>query len=224
LTSPVQSGLYKITLDADWSLKDFYELPHVFAQVYALNCAFLLARSADDSEQLVYGFSSYPWRGGYSAVNFYNALGNQIPLRLRPKVKSIQYASPGWIALSLLVPAALGIGKVIDAFVKSAGGVNALYTDIYKGMQDRKLMRLDVKQKELELAEAQLNFVVKSSQLLAEGLDFENLDELNEATENPLATLKILLSYYRRVRTLAEYSIKGKAKFPTNDDDAEKLH
>jgi hypothetical protein len=224
LTSPVRSGSYRIRLDADWSLKDFYELPHVFAQVYAFNCAFLLARGDGGSERVVYAFSSYPWRGGYSAVNFYNTLGYQVPLRLRPKVKSIQYASPGWIELSLLVSAALAIGKAIDTFVKSAGGLNALYTDIHRGMRDRKLMKIDVKLKELELTKAQIDFAVESSQRLAKDLGFEGLDELNEGTGNPLATLKILLSYYRRVRTLAGYAIKGKAKFPTNDHDAEKLN
>jgi hypothetical protein len=217
LADTVDRGSYRIRLDADWSLKDFYELPHVFAQVYAFNCAFLIPDKVRDLDRLTHTFSSYPWRGGYSAVNFYNVLGYLVPQRLRPKVKSIKYASPGWIELSLVVSAALAIGKVIDIFVKSAGGLNALYTDVHRGMRDRKLMRIDVKQKEIELAKAQIDFAIKSSQLLAKGLGFENLDELNERTGHPLASLKSLMSYYRRVRVLAEYAIKGKAEFPADE-------
>jgi hypothetical protein len=56
---------------------------------------------------------------------------------------------------------------------------------------------------------------------------------LNKLTGNPISTLKILLSYYRRIRTLSEYVAKGKANFPDsgdsdltklNDDDLQKLN
>ena len=218
-SSLAQSGAYTIDIGAAWSLNDFYELPHVFEQVYAFNCVFLLAEEARDPERITHTFSSYPWRGGYSAVNFYRALRSQVPLRLRPKVKSIQYASPGWIELSLLVPSALAIGKVIDVFIESAGKLNNLYTEYHKGLTERKLMRIDLKQKELDLAQNQIDFATKASEQFARGLGFENLNESNELTGNPVATLKILLSYYRRVRTLAEYVVKGKANFPANDDD-----
>jgi hypothetical protein len=180
---------------------------------------FLLAEEARDQEKITHTFSSYPWRGGYSAVNFYKVLRSQVPIRLRPKVKSIQYASPGWIALGLLVPSAIAIGSGIDAFIKSAGGLNNLYTEIHRGLKERKLMQIDLKQKELELAQNQMDFAIKASEQLARGLGFENLNELNKQTGNPVASLKILLSYYRRIKILAEYVVKGKAKFPANDDD-----
>jgi hypothetical protein len=133
-------------------------------------------------------------------------------------VKSVQYASPGWIALSLAVPAALAIGKIVDVFVKSAGGLNSLYTDIHKGMSQRKLTQIDIKRKEFELTRDQINFAIESYIQLAKALGFENLKELDQGTGNSLATLKILLSYYRRVRVLGEYVIKGKAEFPTQDE------
>jgi hypothetical protein len=41
-------------------------------------------------------------------------------------------------------------------------------------------------------------------------------DALDERTGRPLVSLKILLSVYRRVRTLAEYKAKGKALLPEN--------
>lgn len=224
LTGHVNSDNYRITLDGDWSLVDFYELPHVYAQVYAFNCAFLLAPMVGDSQQVVYVFASYPWRGGYSAVNFYNVLGSNVPLRLRPKVKSIQYASPGFIELTLLVKAAFAVAAIVGVVVKSGGGVNSLYHQIYKGMQERRMMQIDLKQKELELARSQLDFAVKSSEQLANGLGFESLNQLNEGTGNPVATLKILMSYYRRIRTLAEYVTKGKASFPADDGGPPKLN
>jgi hypothetical protein len=217
--SLAQSGTYRIGLDAAWSLNDLYELPHVLEQVYAFNCVFLLAEQTQDPEKLIHTFSSYPWRGGYSAVNFYRVLRSQVPQRLRPTVRSMQYASPGWIELSLLVPSALLIGQMIDVFISSAGKLNALYTEIHKGLTERKLMRIDLKHKELDLAQHQIDFATRASEQFAKELGFQNLNQLNELTGNPVSTLKILLSYYRRVRTLAEYVAKGKAKFPSNNDD-----
>lgn len=212
-----EGNTYRISIDGSWSLKDFYELPHVFAQTYSFNCAFLIEEEALDPERLLQAFASYPWRGGYSAVNFYNVLANQIPRKLRPKVKSIQYASPGWIELGLFVPAAIEIGKVIGIFVVSAGSLHSLYSQIHRGLHDRKLLRIDEKRKDLELSREELDFSIESSEKLAKSLGFESLAKLNELTGNPLATTKILLSHYRRVRTLAKYTIKGNAKFPDED-------
>jgi hypothetical protein len=139
-------------------------------------------------------------------------------------VKSIQYASPGWIELKLLVPAALAIGTVIHVFTKSAGELNSLYNQIQKDLTERKLMRIDLQHKELDLAQHQIDFANRASEQFAKELGFENLSELNELTGNPVSRLKILLSYYRRIRTLGEYVVKGKANFPADDnEDSRKL-
>lgn len=68
--------LYRIELDGTWSLSEFYELPHVFTQTYAFNYTFS-GEDVRDPERVAHAFSSFPWRGGYSAVNFYNVLYTQ---------------------------------------------------------------------------------------------------------------------------------------------------
>jgi len=213
-TAMAENDAYTILIDGTWSLKDFYQLPHVFAQVYAFNCAFLLDEQARDPERLASAFSSYPWQGGYSAVNFYTSLSSQIPLNLRPKVKAIQYASPGYMELGLWVAAATAAAAIIKQVVESASLVHKLYSDIYKGLQERKLVGIEIKRKTLALQEEEITFLINSSIRLSEALGFKELGRLNELTSNPLATMKILLSYYRRIRTLAEYEQKGKAQFP----------
>lgn len=72
-------------------------------------------------------------------------------------------------------------------------------------------MRISVKRQEITLKRDQLHFVEESAESLSRLLGFKNLDELHNFTQNPLATLKILLSLYRKVRTLAKYESKGKA-------------
>lgn len=213
------NNTYRISIDGSWSLEDFYELPHVFAQVYAFHCAFGVDVEARDPERLSHAFASYPWRGGYSAVNFYNVLSSQIPRRFRPKVKSVQYGSAGWYDLALWVAAATAAGKVVKIVVDSAGSVNKLYNEIHEGLHHRRLLRIEEERKHLELTKEQLEFVENSSQQFARALGFGNLTELNNFTGNPLATIKILLSYYRRVRTLVDYTKKGKASFPDEEPE-----
>jgi hypothetical protein len=192
--------------------------------VYAFYYSLQQAEAVKDQDRLFYIFSAFPWRGGYSAVNFYNSLNSQIPVRLRPNVRSIQYASPGWIELSLAaVPAALAIGQAIDCFIKKNNDLNDLYQHIYKGFHERKLMQIDLKRKEMELSKEQVDFALDMSKKLSESLGFEHLEELHERTGHPLATLKMLLSYFRRIRSLAEYTVAGKAYFP-KDKEPPQLH
>jgi len=44
-------------------------------------------------------------------------------------------------------------------------------------------------------------------------LETEDFDQVNSLTDNPLTTLKILLSVYRRIRDLAVYQIQGKVEY-----------
>ncbi len=212
-----QAQTYSIKLDGDWSLKDFYEFPHTFAQVYAFHYAFRSDAEVRDHDRLAHAFASYPWRGGYSAVNFYNVLANQIPLQLRPQVKSVRYSSPGLLELTLLVAAAASVGKVVKIFIDAIERLHEAYSTIYKGMQERKLLRLSVQRQQMSFSREQLQFVEESSDRLARLLGFGDLQELNSLTGNPVATLKILMSYYRRVRTLAEFQTGGKLSLPGDE-------
>ncbi len=212
---------YRILLDGQWKLEDFYTLPHAYGQVYSFQYSFTSGGPVRDEDRLKYAFQAFPWRGGYSAVSFYTLLSSQIPIRLRPNVVEIRYASPGWLDLALYADAAVSAGLIINNLVASFDKINALYSNIHKEASHRKLLRIDIEKHELELSHMQMAFVIDSSEKLAKMLGFNDIQTLSERTENPLATLKILLSYYRRLRLLAEYQRNGKASFPpaTSVDD-----
>ena len=44
-------------------------------------------------------------------------------------------------------------------------------------------------------------------------IGLENVRQLDEKTGNKLISLKILLSFYRRLKVLADYQLNGKADF-----------
>lgn len=214
---------YRIALDGDWSLRDLYEFPYAFEQVYALlyvaeREAEILAELEDNSavysiEPELETLGSYPWKGGYSAVNFYKRLSFRVPKEDRPRVLAIQYASPGWIDLGLTVGVAVAVSRMVKMFVARAGELAALYHEIYKQLHERGLMRLEAKERSIQLTEHELEFLVATSDKLCGFLGVEKERFLKELAPNELARLKILLSLYRRVRVLGGLEQSGKAKF-----------
>jgi len=204
---------YRIKMNGDWTLEDLYWLPHVYSQVYAFLYALNMPLTDYGEERLHITFTAHPWLGGYSAVNFYGYLENLVPRSDRPRIVSIQYGSPGLMELALAVSVALSIGALIKTFSRAVLDLHSLYSSIYRGLQERKLMRIEVKRKELALESEELQFINEAAQKLSEMMGFENVEQINELTGNPLATLKILLSFYRRIRALAEYEKEKKAKF-----------
>lgn len=206
---------YKIEMDGEWSLEDLYDFPHTYIHVYSFLYSFLrpIENFDDEDDRLVITYSIHPWRGGYSSVNFFNNLKHIVAPKHRPQIKSIKYASPGWLELTAIVGVALSIKKIVSCFTESANALNQLYNNIYKGMHDRKMMGIEAKRQTLLLSKEQTDFAIESANKLSNLLGFENVEQIQKLTKNPLATLKILLSFYRKIKVLAEFTAKGKAKF-----------
>src|SRR5262245_9714287 len=106
---PENIGKTRLGLDGEWSLENFSEFTRGYQDLYAFFHALQASGSADDEYgvRAHYAFRAYPWRGGWSAVDFYAALRAAIPVEERPRIVRIQYASPGLIELvQALAPAA----------------------------------------------------------------------------------------------------------------------
>lgn len=204
---------YSIHIDGRWSLEDLYIFPRTYEQVYFL--VHSLQEDLDEAamERVTRAYQAFPWQGGYSAVNFYNQLKRITPKRERPEIASISYASPGWIEIALILSVALNVEKIVKSVCASIQVMNKTYSDIMRGMQERKLLRIEVEKSELELKKAELEYVEGAAREMAAILGIRNIDVVNDRTGHPYRTLKILLSLYRRVRILANYQSKKKADF-----------
>jgi hypothetical protein len=207
-----EEGKYKIPLAEKWTLEDWYVFPHIYEQVYFFMYSFLPNQDDSAVERIQRAYSTFPWYGGYSAVNFYDQLKYILPKNRRPYIVSIRYGSDGWIELALLVSIAMSIERIVKAIADTLDHCNNVYHNIYIGLQRRKLLRIKTKRKELQLKKKELEYIEESLQLMARLLGFQNLAEVNERTGSSYITLKILLSLYRRLRILAEYQKRGKTR------------
>lgn len=216
-------GVYPIEMDGRWSLEDLYKFPRTYEQAYFALDALIPSENQVDFERIDRAFKTFPWQGGYSAVNFYNQLKYATPIRARPTVLSIHYASPGAISLALILEQAQLLAAIVAAVAGSVAVCNTLYNKIMNDLQRRKLLRIEVERKEVELTREELDLIREYSEEMAEILQIGTPDALNERTGRPLVSLKVLLSVYRRIRTLAEYRNKDKAILPTDISRAERL-
>jgi hypothetical protein len=208
---------YRIRMDARWSLGDLYEFPRSFDQLYSFYYFFNISDEQAEYGRATEAFQAFPWLGGYSAVNFYNQLHAAIPRDDRPQILSIRYSSPGWLIISAVPAVTILISKTVHHFTTAATELNDLYNYIQRGITDRKLRKISVKHEELKLQKEHLKFIAQANELLSDGLDFRALRLLEEKTDNRLATLKILLSLFRRTRKIAEYEADHRAALPLAD-------
>lgn len=216
-------GSYKILLDKRWKLDELNEYTKAYEQAYY--AVFALTSLNDkpiipieNRTRIHREMTSYPWRGGYSTLNFYFGVKHVIGKRRQPSVLSIKYASPGWIELSLFQEIAVNISLIVATLCGSVATINKTYNAIYRGLRERQLNEIAVEKERLNLDKDRMEFLRQSVREMGDALRLDETDKLVSVAGNELRALKILLSMYRRIRVLADYQEKGKAVLPPPED------
>lgn len=210
---------YRIELpeSSDWSLQDLYVFPHTYEQCYTFVYCLDTALPARDKEAIDSAFARYPWKGGYSYVNFYQVLRTRIPPKARPQLASMHKASPGWIELALNLHVAVEVAKSVALISGSAVACAAAYKKAWTLLLSIRTEREKARNQQLQLRQSQIKAIRGTCEELAKCLGFKNLNELHKRTNDPEVSLKLLAAHYRRMRTLHEYESKGKIELPTDD-------
>jgi hypothetical protein len=190
-TQRKEPGRYEIGLDGRWSFEDLYQFSKTYEQVYFFAYSITESQQANLPDKsfppgVNYTYKRFPWHGGFSAVHFYDRLTAAVPYELRPEILAIEKKSPGYLAVGLWVSTAWSVAYVVRKIAESLKNCNDVYNAVMKDMSERKLMKLM--------------------------LGFKNQAAVTKLTGHPFITLKILLSYYRRVRKLADMQAAGKIK------------
>jgi hypothetical protein len=212
-----EEGFYRVLMDGRWELEDLYTLPHAFLQCYSFVYCLDSELEPRDRDRINDAFAGYPWRGGYSYVNIYTVLHHQVPVRHRPSVKSISYASPGWIEIILNPEVAVQVAKSIGILAGSAVAAAKAYAAAMKYISQVAVERKRAKLEEMKLTQAQHKTFMAMCEDMAKFLGFKNVKELHERTGSPEVSLKLLGAHYRRTEQLVDFVKEGKASFPEND-------
>ncbi|OCH57487.1 hypothetical protein A6D98_19480 [Aliivibrio fischeri] len=209
----MNKGQTTILLDERWKLEDFSVFTKEYQQLYGFFHGLRLIKEGDFSN---IEFERMPWLGGGSVVGFFSILGKYVRPENKPEVKQIQYASPGFIELTLYVEVAKDIALIVSSVAGSITSVAATYNFIYSQYQKRKLTQLKIKDLEAKQLREQIEFV-KSSVLELQQLYKLNPAQVKALTQlskgDELVQLKMLLALYRRVKPVADLQVNNKANF-----------
>ena len=205
----------QIGLEGRWGLEELSDTTKDYIQLYGFAYSLIPDLPIARREEIDYIYGKFPWRGGYSTVNFFNQLFHKIPHPLRPEIQRIQYASPGFIELTELLVVASTVAAIVVAVCKSLKSVHELYRSIQKAAVDHELSKINLAKEDLDLKQRQINFCENSSRSLAKAFGLTAAQERlidQKVQGSPVMKLKILLSVYRRVEPLAKKQAEGKLK------------
>ena len=212
----------KVTLDGRWNLEELSEATKDYTQLYGFAYSLLSDLPTARREEIDYIYGKFPWRGGYSTVNFFNQLFHKIPPKLRPEVERIQYASPGFIELSELLLVAGAVAGIVKAVCSAIGNAHDIYRKIQKGSVEHELAKINLTKEQLDLTQKQLTFCESASKSLVKlfGLTKAQDRLLDQKVQgNQIMKLKILLSVFRRVEPLAKRQSEGKITVTGKESD-----
>ena len=211
---PMLLGSHRLEMDGDWGLLELSGFGRQYVQLYSfLYVLESTGAEPEPDEATLHPFRAFPWAGGWSAVDFFDSLRVAVPPTHRPRIASIRYSSPGYIELTLAVAVALNLRKIVDHVCSSVERIHDTYNALYRGAQERKLLKLDVRRRQLVLDREQLQFAEEATNALLRMMNLGPLSAFFRLTANPVARMKILLAVYRRLRRLVKLRNSGQIRF-----------
>jgi hypothetical protein len=209
---PVQGtskqSIYAALLNGVWGTKELSEFPTRFQQAYLA----LYAYGNHGTRPAPPVDRNSPWKGGYSAVHFYNKLYAQTPAIARPQLKALVYASPGYTKWHLDPDTANALREAIEGFKEGREVIHNIARAAYETIHDYGLNAADapVPASGSEI-DAHLGYLVDSLVEALGSVDGGHVKAVHGASN--FICLKIVLSIYKRLQFLFELSAKGMVEY-----------
>jgi|TARA_R110000851_G_scaffold68733_9_gene154256 hypothetical protein len=209
----IEPELYDLKLDGDWYLEELMGLPRTYSQLYSFIYTLKNMMRVSVSSNANNIFSNYPWKGGFSTVNFYKDLNAVIPSFHEPKVDSIQYASPGQIRLELLKPVSLSVEGIVNTCFENKAKLKEINKKVAEFLRSKELSKVDGSDPDLVIDESDKMFLSKGISAFSELMKLSDYEsDIIRASGNELVAIKIIMSFYRRVSKLFGFIEKGMLK------------
>jgi len=208
-----------IGIDGRWDIRDLEEFPQALAGPYAFLHS-LMRTPREHAAMVMNMFRRYPWRGGFSTVNFYRDLYKSIPAPERVIVRKMEYASPGVFELTAARDVIDALHQEIEAF--STSNSYELYQELHREMSSREL--LGRTPEEAGVDDEIEEFLHDGCTRLSRSIGFTQLNRLYRLCGNSwFLASKLLLAHYRRLLELSEFYRSGKAEYRGGAPDTDPL-
>ncbi|MCC6963950.1 MAG: hypothetical protein IT585_11915 [candidate division Zixibacteria bacterium] len=217
-----QEKTAKLALYGRWDFEELMEMTRDYIQLYGFAYSLSDELPAHRVSEIEYIYGKFPWRGGFSTVNFFSQLFHNIPPPSRPKVLRIQYASPGFIEISAIAGAALAVAGFVKALCVSINAAHELYRNIQRRSVELDLSKINLAKEQLNLTRAQIEFCGEASGQLTKVLGLSPSQDalLEQRTQgNKVMKTKLLLSVFRRAINLADKQVSQMLNLGEGNDE-----
>ena len=203
--------LYRLDMDGEWGLLELSGFGRQYVQVYSFYHVLTAAERGHELSlaRLRWALHAFPWRGGWSSVDFFDALVRTVPRSHLPRLRRMRYSSPGFIEFTVGIIAAAG---AVKALCSSYDSIHGSYRKTRKAALKEKLLRERVRMTELRRHEQEL--VLGMVAELRDELQMRQFERLlQELDADPLVELKVLLALCRRIKPLSQLQDDEKIQF-----------
>ena len=193
----IDKNSYPILIDKYWSSEDLSSFPKKFIDAHNLINAYVNNFNIDINDK---------WNGGYSSQKFYGELKRN---NKKIGIKSIQYASPGYIQFSAKRDISLLVKKNLDAYIKNKDNIDSTFKLLLNYIKEHNLNN----KKSNEISNIELEYLVERGKKLMFYFSEPKWSWLLENSSDEFKATKVAMSFYRRIKPLAEQVISEKAFF-----------
>ena len=213
--SKTQLETQTYAIDGSWDLPDFSQFYAKITDLYSFFLSleeYMSSTARLDLKKAIGGaFRGHPLRGGSRYINLYNDLYDAQDIDDRLIVKRIQYASPGRVDVDGRSDIFEKLNCSLDLFAANYDAIKTEYLEIHRYLHDSRLLKRDAARVELDSAIAK--YILGRAREFAKIMQLEQFDLIYSLTDkNPLATIKILLSFYRRMERYYLFFAEGRVK------------
>jgi len=213
-------GRQQFLIDGKWEAADFSGFYGKMADTYSLTYISknLATASVTEADKVFLRDSivEKSWQGGGSYAAFYGLMRGRTTSRHPLKVDGIEYHSPGYISVVGNHDVLNHVVAVIERIIENRKDAHDAYRHIHQSLGKEKLLRAN--KNATFSSEAVEAYVRDRATKLAELVSMPNVSLVFDACEkNTVVFSKVILSYSRRVSSLAKFYIEGRVKTGTSE-------
>jgi len=194
---------YSFLLQGDWSVEAIGDFPKTFNKLYSVIYGMNVLHTA--------GYTSHPWRGGFSSMHFFKEAMEDVPRKDRPYIEAMQKASPGFISFSLDARTADQVVQCIADFKEKEWAIVDASSTIRDFIRRHKLNEIEDQAPSIWVPfDRRLTALARN--LLSY---FEPIDESQFMTTcpRPFEAAKIALTFAKYVQDLVNFERQGLVEF-----------
>lgn len=187
------SNLYEMLIAGEWDGDQMHELLSRFRGVYLLHLHF----GAETLSPRLRPEKNLPWKGGFSAVRFFDGLLAKTPRRERPRMKAFVYSSPGYVRWELEREVAEQVRQAVEAPEEDRELVDRLAYEALSYIRRCNLNHEDARPNQRQNEDLDEMFEALGATLWPDAYV-----RIRETHREPFVCLKVLLAYHKRIKFL----------------------